>query len=74
MIAQLVTLTLSFEEWLVWREIYFAHRQTTFTAWLLVDSHSLHPHTHPYHHQAAPKKVVKARGLKQEPEGRNQKS
>jgi hypothetical protein len=23
----------------------------------LVDSHSLHPHTHPYHHQAAPKKL-----------------
>ena len=31
--------------------------------WLLVDSHSLHPHTHPYHHQAPPKKVVAAKGL-----------
>jgi hypothetical protein len=25
---------------------YFSHRPTTFTAWLLVDSHSLHPPTH----------------------------
>jgi hypothetical protein len=39
------------------------HR-VTFTRGLLVDSHSLHPHTHPYHHQAAPKKVVEAKGLR----------
>jgi hypothetical protein len=37
----------------VWRGIYFSHRRTTFTAWLLVDSHSLHPHTHPYHHHSS---------------------
>jgi hypothetical protein len=54
---------IGFGEWFVWREIYFSQRRTTFTAWLLVDSHSLHPHTHPYHHQAPPKKVVKAKGL-----------
>jgi hypothetical protein len=38
-------------------------RRTTFTARLLVDSHSLHPHTHPYHHQAPPPKVVAAKGF-----------
>jgi hypothetical protein len=54
---------IDFEEWLVWRKIYFSHRRTTFTALLLVDSNSLHPHTHPYHHQAPPKKVVEAKGL-----------
>jgi hypothetical protein len=55
---------INFEEWFVRTEIYFSHRRTTFTAWLLVDSqHSLHPHTRPYHHQAAPKKVVTAKGL-----------
>jgi hypothetical protein len=29
----------------------------------LVDSHSLHPHTRPYHHQVPPKKVLVAKGL-----------
>jgi hypothetical protein len=38
---------INFEEWFVWRETHFSYRRTTFTAWLLVDSHSLHPHTHP---------------------------
>jgi hypothetical protein len=31
---------------------------------LLFDSHSLHPHTHPYHHQVPPKNVLEAKGLK----------
>jgi hypothetical protein len=50
-------------EWFVWREIYFSHRQTTFSAWLLVDSHPLNPHTPPchYHHQVPPKKVAPAK-------------
>jgi hypothetical protein len=54
---------IDFEEWFVWREIYFSHGRTTFTAWLLVDSHSSPPHTHPDHHHVPPKKVVKAKGL-----------
>jgi hypothetical protein len=41
----------------------FGNRQTTFTAWLLVDSHSLHPHTHPYHQQAPPKNVLTAKEI-----------
>jgi hypothetical protein len=28
-------------------------RRTAFTAWLLVDSHSLNPHIHPYHHHSS---------------------
>jgi hypothetical protein len=45
-------------------QIYFSHRQTTFTAWLLVDSHSLYPHhTYTYHHQVPPKNVLTAKGL-----------
>ena len=39
-----------FEEQVVWRKIYFSHRPTAFTAWLLVDSHSLLPYT-PTHTQ-----------------------
>jgi hypothetical protein len=29
----------------------------------LFNLHSLHPHTHPYHHQVPPKKVLPAKGL-----------
>jgi hypothetical protein len=29
----------------------------------LVDSRSLHPHTHPYHHQVPPKKIAEAQGF-----------
>ena len=29
----------------------------------IVDSHSLHPHTHPYHHQVPPPKIMEAKGL-----------
>jgi hypothetical protein len=49
----------------VWMEVHFSHRRTTFTAWLLVDSHSLltPPHTPPTTTRyPPPKRSSKRRG------------
>jgi hypothetical protein len=54
---------IGFEEWFVWREYYFSHRQTTFTAWLLVDSRSSHPHTHPLPPPGSPQKSGESEGV-----------
>jgi hypothetical protein len=45
------------------RKIYFSHRQTTFNAWLLVDSRSLPPPPPPPPPVGAPPKICGSEGV-----------